>query len=441
MSFSSSSTRNIKIFFAYSQNNQDERLRQALEEQLHLLNSLGVDTKWYKYQIETEQDWEDEICKDLNRADLIVLLVSSTFMHELHEHWNVPVKRATKRYEEEEVTLIPVLLREVYGWQRVLGDLIPLPNNGIAIASSPNRDAAFVEVAQGIVEKVEELKEYQEKLQEYEQHFSEAIQREEPLSEYAREWLNNFKHTWNIKDRDTVLIEKAVTQRQKEYYQQNLQQYEQYLYAAIQQEYPFSNDTRDELKLQQESLNIKDEDIARLEAEITQQREYELEQERKQIFVGRGAVWAVFVVAVVMLGGSFMNGQNKPPSRIPSAASNQTTKLTPNTNDENFDGWIFIGQVKNASDSPTNKKTLIGSSISIDSPVVPSRESEVTVIQSVSLRDNRPQKPNFNPKEQKLLGVIESGQKVIIVDTFVVPRNSSVTSVFAKIRKCNVACN
>lgn len=441
MSFSSSSTKNIKILFAYSQNNQDEKLRQALEEQLHLLNSLGVDTKWYKYQIETERDWEDEICKDLNRADLIVLLVSSTFRHELHEHWNVPVKRATERYEQEEVTLIPVLLREVYGWQRVLGDLIPLPNNGIAIASSPNRDAAFVEVAQGIVEKVEELKEYQEKLQEYEQHFSEAIQREEPLSEYAREWLNNFKHTWNIKDRDTVLIEKTVTQRQKEYYQQNLQQYEQYLYAAIQQEYPLSNDTRDELKLQQDSLNIKDEDIARLEAEITQQREYELDQERKQMFSGRVAGWAVFVVAVVMLGGNFMNGQNKPPSRIPSAASNYTTKLTPNTNDENFNGWIFIGQVKNASDSPTTKKTLVGSSISIDSPVVPSRESQVTVIRSVSLRDNRPQKPNFNPKEQKLLGVIKSGQKVIIVDTFVVPKNSSVTSVFAKVRKCDVACN
>jgi hypothetical protein len=332
MSFSSSSTKNIKIFFAYSQHRDDERLRQALEDHLHLLNSLGVATKWYKYQIQTEQDWEDEICEDLDRADLIILLVSPAFMHELNEHWNTPVNRAKEQCEEEEVILIPVLLREVYGWQRVLGDLIPLPNNGIAIASSPNRDAAFVEVAQGIVEKVEELKEYQAKLQEYEQHFSEAIQREEPLSEYDRESLNNFKHTWNIKDRDTVLIEKAVTQRQQEYYQQNLQQYEQYLYAAIQQEYPLSNDTRDELKLQQESLNIKDEDIARLEAEITQQREYELEQERKQLFLGRGAGWAVFGVAVVMLGGSFMNGQNKPPSRRPSPASIHTTKLTQNTN-------------------------------------------------------------------------------------------------------------
>ncbi len=321
----------------------------------------------------------------------------------------------------------------------MLGDLIPLPNNGIAIASSQNRDAAFVEVAQGIVEKVEELKEYQEKLQEYEQHFSEAIQREEPLSEYTREWLNNFKHTWNIKDRDTVLIEKAVTQRQKEYYQQNLQQYEQYLYAAIQQEYPFSNDTRDELKLQQESLNIKDEDIARLEAEINQQREYELEQESKQIFLGRGAGWALFVVAVVILGGTFMNGQNKPPSRMPS--SNHMTKLTPNTNDENFDGWIFIGQVKNTSYSPSVKKPLISGSRSIDLPVVPLKGNKVTVMKRVSLRQNRPQEPNFNHEEAQLLGAIEKGKKVIIVDTFVVPSTSTFTAVWAKVRKCDVACN
>jgi hypothetical protein len=260
MSFSSS-TNNIKIFFAYSQHRQDERLRQDLEEQLHLLNSLGVDTKWCKYQIETERDWEDEICKDINRADLIVLLVSPTFMDELNRHWDVPVHWAKERCEEEELTFIPVLLREVYGWQRVLGDLTPLPNNGIAIASSPNRNAAFVEVAQGIVEKVEELREYRAKLQEYEQHFSDAIQREEPLSEYAREWLNNFKHTWNLKDRDTHRIEALATQNQQELYQQNLQEYREFWYAAIQREYPISDSTSEELKSLQISLKLKDEDI------------------------------------------------------------------------------------------------------------------------------------------------------------------------------------
>ncbi|HEY9598434.1 MAG TPA: hypothetical protein V6D33_12265 [Cyanophyceae cyanobacterium] len=37
-------------------------------------------------------------------------------------------------------------------------------------------------------------------------------------------------------------------------------------------------------------------------------------------------------------------------------------------------------------------------------------------------------------------GIQEAFQKVIIIDTFVVPRNSSVTSVFAKVRKCDNAC-
>jgi hypothetical protein len=334
MSFSSRSARNIKIIFAYSQNNQDEKLRKALEEQLHLLNSLDVDTKWYKYQVETERDWENEICKDLNRADLIVLLVSSTFMHELHEHWNVPVKRAKERYEDEEVTLIPVLLREVYGWQRVLGDLIPLPNNGIAIGSSPNRDAAFVEVAQGIVEKVEELKEYQEKLQEYEQHFSEGIQREEPLSEYARGWLNDFKHTWNIKDRDTYRIEALVTQKQQEIYQQNIQKYQNFWYSATHSEYPISSSTRDELKSLQKSLKLKDEDIARIEEQIPQSKRAEIYPTEIPRISGVGLA-AIVSVAIVFV--SAMNSQDKPPSRMLSPASNHTNLITQNTNYENFE--------------------------------------------------------------------------------------------------------
>jgi hypothetical protein len=320
----------------------------------------------------------------------------------------------------------------------VLGDLIPLPNNGIAIGSSPNRDAAFVEVAQGIVEKVEELKEYQEKLQEYEQHFSEGIQREEPLSEYARGWLNDFKHTWNIKDRDTYRIKALVTQKQQEIYQQNIQKYKKFWYYATHSEYPISSSTRDELKSLQKSLKLKDEDIARIEEQIPQSKRAEIYPTEIPRISGVGLA-AIVSVAIVFV--SAMNSQDKPPSRMLSPASNHTNLITQNTNHENFEGWIFIGQVKNASDSPSSKKRLVGSSITIDSPIVPSRESKVTVIQSVSLRDKRPQKPNFNPKEQKLLSVIEPGQKVIVVDTFVVPKNSSVTSVFAKVRKCDVACN
>lgn len=426
MSFSSSSTKNIEIFFAYSQNKQDEKLRQALEEHLHELRSLGVYSKWHKYHIETEQDWEDEICEYLNKADLIILLVSSSFLNE--SCWYAPVIWAKERCEEKEVELIPVLLREVSGWEKVLEDLAPLPSNGKAIASSPNRDAAFVEVAQGIVEKVEELKQYQEKLQEYEQHFSEAIQREEPLSEYAREWLNNFKQTWNIKDRDTYRIEELVTQNQQELYQQNLQKYQESWYAATQNEYPISDSTRDELKSLQISLKLNDEDIARIEEQIPQPLKYMLSQAKPETLavVFGGIIFSVFV----FFGA--MSSQIKSLSRQDFLISDQTKTLTQNSNDENFEGWIFIGKVKNQSYSSTVKKSLIGDSRTITSPVVPVKGNKVTAIKRLNLRQNRPQKPNFNPENSKLLGAIDKGEKIMILDTFIVPDTSTV---WAKVRK------
>ncbi|MFB8788754.1 MAG: TIR domain-containing protein [Potamolinea sp.] len=436
MSFSSRSTNNIKVFFAYSQHRQDQGLRKDLEDHLHELRSLGVDSKWHKYQIQTEREWEDEIYEDINTADLIVILVSPYFLNE--SSWNAPVERAKKRCEHQEIPLIPVLLRQVNGWERKLGDLAPLPSNGIAIASSPNRDTAFVEVAQGIVEKVEELKQYQEKLQEYEQHFSEAIQREEPLSEYAREWLNNFKHTWNIKDKDIVRIEELVTQKQQELYNNNFQQYKQRWYAETQREYPISDSTRDELKSLQKSLKLKDEDIARIEEQIPQSRRSEIYLTEIPKISG-GGIAAIVIVAIVVI--SAMNNQDKPPSKLPSLASNQIESPAIKTNYENFDGWIFIGQVKRTSYSPNVKKPLISASRSIDLPFVPWKGNKVTVIKHVSLRQNRPQKPNFNHEEVPLLGAIEKGKKVMIVDTFIVPSTSTFTAVWAKVRKCDVACN
>jgi hypothetical protein len=121
--------------------------------------------------------------------------------------------------------------------------------------------------------------------------------------------------------------------------------------------------------------------------------------------------------------------------------SNQIESAAKKTNYENFDGWIFIGQVKNTSYSPTVKKPLISASRSINSPVVPLKGNKVTVMKRVSLRQNRPQAPNFNHEEAQLLGAIEKGKKVIIVDTFVVPSTSTFTAVWAKVRKCDVACN
>jgi tetratricopeptide (TPR) repeat protein len=268
MSFIPRYARSLKIFFAYSQHRKDENLRQELEDHLHELRTLGVDRKWHKCQqveIETEQDWEDEIYQDLNTADMIVLLVSSTFLNE--PYWDAVVERAMERYEEEEVPIIPVLLRPANGWQnKPFGSLEPLPRSG-AVASLPNRDEAFVAVAQGIVGRVNDLQEYRQKLQEYEQHFSEAIQREYPLSEYASQYLNNFKQNWRLKNKDIAPIEERITRQKQRQEQQRLQQYKNEIFQEIQREYPLSVQAIERLKDLQQSLNLKENEVQ----EITEQ--------------------------------------------------------------------------------------------------------------------------------------------------------------------------
>jgi hypothetical protein len=175
--------------------------------------------------------------------------------------------------------------------------------------------------------------------------------------------------------------------------------------------------------------------IARIE-EQTQLRRSEIYP--TEILKISGVVLAAIVIIPIVFV-SAMNSQDKSPSRLPSLASNQIESSATKTNAKNLDGWIFIGQIKNPSSSSV-KKPLISASRSINSPAIPLKGNKVTVIKRVSMRQNRPQKPNFNYENIPLLGAIEKGKKVIIVDTFVVPSTSNLTTVWAKVRKCDVAC-
>jgi hypothetical protein len=77
----------------------------------------------------------------------------------------------------------------------------------------------------------------------------------------------------------------------------------------------------------QKSLKLKDEDIARIEEQIPQSRRAEIYPTEIPKISGVGLAAIVFVAIVFV---SAMNSQDKPPSRLPSLASNQTSSLIPN---------------------------------------------------------------------------------------------------------------
>src|SRR5919202_316275 len=135
-------------------------------------------------------------------------------------------------------------------------------------------------------------------------------------------------------------------------------------------------------------------------------------------------------------------GTKSPQLAKKSPKSNQSLSLTPEKTPKTIaDGWIFIGNINNASASALAGKSLMKGSQFIDSPVVPSVGSivSVTVSPGVTLRKNRPQKPKFNPKEQKALATIKPREKLkILKGESVTPANTTrpVTQLWAQVYRC-----
>ena len=379
----------IEVLFVYCQHRQDEDLQQALKEHMHELKLLDVDSQWYKYQDDPEENGNNEIYEHLSTANLIVPLISPAFLDKLDLIKIIEI--AKKRCEEEDISVIPILLRQNTGWQRVMRDFTPLPSNGKAVndKSWTNQDEAFVEIARGLVEKVEELIDYQKKLQEYEELLYTAIQQEEVLSDSTCGQLNNFKQKWGLKDKDTSLIEETVYRiKEEQEYQQKYWEWNYPFYASNQQDY--------------------------------------------SKFIG---VTVAIFLFLFFLGGSLHNSQIRNSSDdISSSTSNETENGLVKSNSE---GWIFIGRLNN----PTNSNfgaALSSSSTSINPAIIPSLGSVLTVTKPVNLRKNRPQKPDFEPAKQKSLGIIKDGEKVVVLDAVVIrPKKFAV---WAKVRTCDGEC-
>ena len=144
----------IEIFISYS--HKDEALREELEKQLSLLKWQRLITAWYDRRIGAGQEWESEIDRRLDSAQIILLLISPDFMASNY-CYGVEVKRAMERHEAGQALVIPIILRPA-DWQSApFGKLQALPKDGQPVTSWSNRDKAFLDITRGIRKAIEEL--------------------------------------------------------------------------------------------------------------------------------------------------------------------------------------------------------------------------------------------------------------------------------------------
>jgi O-acetyl-ADP-ribose deacetylase (regulator of RNase III) len=142
----------LSVFISYA--HADAHYREKLSQHLSTLKELGLVQDWHDRLITPGTDWDTDINGALDRADILVLLVSADFVSSGYIQ-SVELTRAFDRLEKGEVTVIPVLVRTVDLRGGRLDKLQRLPTGGKPIKSWPDEDEAFVDVVEGIRQAVE----------------------------------------------------------------------------------------------------------------------------------------------------------------------------------------------------------------------------------------------------------------------------------------------
>lgn len=146
----------VELFYAYS--HKDERLRDKLETHLSILKRNGIISSWHDRKIPAGAGWTGEIDEHLNRAAIILLLVSADFIASDY-CYDKEMMRAMERHELGEAKVVPVILRPC-DWQGApFGKLQGLPKDMKPVTSWTSRDEAFKSIAMGIRKVAEELRE------------------------------------------------------------------------------------------------------------------------------------------------------------------------------------------------------------------------------------------------------------------------------------------
>ena len=146
--------RPIEVFCAYS--HRDEARRDELETHLSILRRRGLISVWHDRRISGGMEWNDAISDHLNKADLILLLVSADFIASDY-CYDKEVTRAMQRHQLREARVIPIILRHCDWDFAPFSKLQALPKDGKPVEAWISRDEALKDVALGIRKVAEEL--------------------------------------------------------------------------------------------------------------------------------------------------------------------------------------------------------------------------------------------------------------------------------------------
>lgn len=145
----------MKAFISYS--HKDEKHKNDFEEHLSALKREGLITTWSDRDIDAGNDWEDEISENLENAEIIFFLISSSFIASDY-CVDKEVKKAISNHNDGRALLIPILVRPCQFDKTELSKIQALPHNLTPISSWSDKDEAWLQVVDSIGDVIKKRK-------------------------------------------------------------------------------------------------------------------------------------------------------------------------------------------------------------------------------------------------------------------------------------------
>ncbi|WP_076592285.1 TIR domain-containing protein [Herminiimonas arsenitoxidans] len=144
-----------KVFISYS--HKDEVYKEALDEHLSMLKRNNVIASWNDRKLIPGQNWANEISENLDQADLILFLISSSFLASDY-CFNVEAKRAIEMHANGKAQLIPILVRPCDWESCEFSTLQAVPKDAQPISTWDNEDQAWLDAIGGIKKHIAQFK-------------------------------------------------------------------------------------------------------------------------------------------------------------------------------------------------------------------------------------------------------------------------------------------
>src|SRR5438067_35179 len=98
----------LDVFISYS--HKDWPLRDELATHLSNLRRQGLISDWFDGDIAPGAEWKEQILTHLNKAQIILLLISADFMAS-EFCYSIAMQQAIARHQAKQAKVIPIILR------------------------------------------------------------------------------------------------------------------------------------------------------------------------------------------------------------------------------------------------------------------------------------------------------------------------------------------